>query len=59
MNANMELSLSRRTMLQSTGALVVAFSMADMTDAADVIAQTADKKPPLDRKSTRLNSSHT
>ena len=44
MNADTNLSLSRRAMLQSTGALVVTFSMAD---AADVIAQTADKKPPL------------
>jgi CO/xanthine dehydrogenase Mo-binding subunit len=38
MNANTELSLSRRTMLQSTGALVVAFSM---SEAGDVLAQMA------------------
>src|SRR6266446_4440858 len=38
MNANTELSLSRRALLQSTGGLVVAFSM---TDAGDVLAQAA------------------
>jgi CO/xanthine dehydrogenase Mo-binding subunit len=44
MNAETNLSLSRRTLLQSTGALVVSFSLAD---AGDVLAQAADKKPPL------------
>src|SRR5215831_6658818 len=44
MNANTDMSLSRRTLLQSTGALVVSFSLAD---AGEVLAQAADKKPPL------------
>ena len=46
MNANTDLSLSRRTLLQSTGALVVAFSMAD---AGNLLAAAAgpDGKPPL------------
>ena len=46
MNANTELALSRRTLLQSTGALVVAFSM---SDAGDVLAQAAaaGTKPAL------------
>jgi CO/xanthine dehydrogenase Mo-binding subunit len=44
MNANTDMSLSRRALLQSTGALVVSFSLAD---AGDVLAQAADKKPPL------------
>ena len=38
MNANTEFSLSRRTMLQSTGALVIAFSMGGATE---VLAQAA------------------
>lgn len=37
MNANANLSLSRRTMLQSTGALVISISM---VEGADVLAQT-------------------
>src|SRR5450432_1889884 len=46
MNANTDLSVSRRNVLQGTGALVVAFSM---TDAGKVLAATAgvDGKPPL------------
>jgi CO/xanthine dehydrogenase Mo-binding subunit len=46
MNANTELSLSRRALLQSTGALVVAFSAGDATK---VFAQAAPAggKPPL------------
>jgi CO/xanthine dehydrogenase Mo-binding subunit len=46
MNSNIETTLSRRTLLQSTGALVVAFSMAD---AGKVLAQAAgaNGKPPL------------
>jgi nicotinate dehydrogenase subunit B len=46
MNANTDLPLSRRTVVQGTGALVVAFSMAD---AGKVLAATAgaDGKPPL------------
>jgi nicotinate dehydrogenase subunit B len=46
MNANTDLSLSRRNVLQGTGALVVAFSMAD---AGKVLAAAAgaDGKPPL------------
>jgi nicotinate dehydrogenase subunit B len=46
MNANTDLSLSRRTVMQGTGALVVAFSMAD---AGKVLAAAAgpDGKPPL------------
>ena len=46
MNVNTDLSLSRRNVLQGTGALVVAFSMAD---ASQVLAAApgADGKPPL------------
>jgi nicotinate dehydrogenase subunit B len=46
MNANTELSLSRRALLQSTGALVLSFSMAD---AGNVMAQMAGTggRPPL------------
>src|SRR5258708_16905379 len=46
MNATTDLPLSRRTVLQGTGALVVAFSMAD---AGKVLAASAgaDGKPPL------------
>ena len=46
MNANTDLSLSRRTLLQSTGGLVVAFSVGD---AGQVFAAAtgADGKPPL------------
>ncbi|HYM18034.1 MAG TPA: molybdopterin cofactor-binding domain-containing protein [Micropepsaceae bacterium] len=44
MNAETNLSLSRRALLQSTGALVVSFSLAE---AGEVLAAAADKKPPL------------
>jgi len=46
MNANTELSLSRRALLQSSGALVIAFSLAD---AGEALAQAgaAAGKPPL------------
>ena len=46
MNANTDLSLSRRALLQSTGGLVVAFSMGD---AGQVFAAATgtDGKPPL------------
>ena len=46
MNANTDLSLSRRALLQSTGGLVVAFSVGD---AGQVFAAAtgADGKPPL------------
>src|SRR5262245_38585943 len=48
MNANTEFSLSRRTMLQGTGALVIAVSLGG---TGDVLAQTATavaKKHPTD-----------
>src|SRR5262245_63307867 len=48
MNANTEFSLSRRTMLQGTGALVIAVSLGG---TGDVLAQTASavaKKHPTD-----------
>ncbi len=54
MNANTDFSLSRRTLLQSTGALVVTFSM---TDAAKVLAQVV--QPPSGKPSlipTELDS---
>jgi CO/xanthine dehydrogenase Mo-binding subunit len=46
MNTNTDLSLSRRTMLQGTGALVVTFSM---SEAGDVLAQASagGAKPAL------------
>src|SRR5262247_1212243 len=44
MNANTNLSLSRRAMLQSTGALVISFSMADFGEA---LAQTAGPAPAV------------
>ena len=49
MNANTELSLSRRSMLQSTGALVVSFSLADIGPAlaADVAPAAPAGRPPL------------
>jgi len=47
MNANTELSLSRRTMLQSTGALVVAFSMSEAGDALAQMAAVGGGKPAL------------
>ena len=46
MNANTDMSLSRRTLLQSTGALVVAFSMGDSTQLL-AAAAGADGRPPL------------
>ena len=46
MNANTDLSLSRRNLLQSTGALVVAFSVADVGQVF-AAATGADGRPPL------------
>ena len=46
MNVNTDLSLSRRNVLQGTGALVVAFSMAEVGQVL-AAAPTADGKPPL------------
>src|SRR5215813_1147878 len=45
MNANTDLSLSRRSMLQSTGALIVTFSVADFGEA--MAAETASPAPAI------------
>ncbi len=48
MNANTELSLSRRTMLQGTGALVIAFSMGGTTEVlGQIMAAPAAPKGSL------------
>src|SRR5262249_31934718 len=44
MNANTDLSLSRRSMLQSTGAVIVTFSVADFGSA--MAAETAASPAP-------------
>jgi len=49
MNANTNLSLSRRSVLQSTGAIVISFSMTGLGEAmaADVAPQAPAGRPPL------------
>jgi CO/xanthine dehydrogenase Mo-binding subunit len=48
MNANTEFSLSRRTMLQGTGALVIAVSLGGTGDVLAQTATAAAKKHPTD-----------
>jgi CO/xanthine dehydrogenase Mo-binding subunit len=48
MNANTEFALSRRTMLQGTGALVIAISMGDTGEVLAQAATAVAKKHPTD-----------